>query len=192
MKVTLVAGSICDFSGDVVVNAANPVMLGGGGVDGAIHRAAGEGLYGLCEAVRADADGIRCPVGHVRPTPAAGLPCKWVFHTVGPIFKIQRHVGPGESQQGDKNPEALLKSCIHRAGSMAVMMGLKSIAFPAISTGVYGCPQETCAEIAAKWCKGHAKLDLDVTFFIFPAEHLGVWIRAMKDTGVDCDAFDQR
>lgn len=192
MKVHVVTGDLTSFTGDVVVNAANPVMLGGGGVDGAIHRAAGPILYDLCEAVWADEEGIRCPVGQVRPTPAVNLPCKWVFHTVGPIFKIQRNVGPGESQMGDENPEALLESCIHRAGSLAVVMGLKSIAFPAISTGVYGCPHETCARIAAEWCKGHARLDLDVTFYIYPAEHLGIWIQAMNDVGIDCDAFDEQ
>jgi len=190
-KVTLIAGSICDFSGDVIVNACNPVMLGGGGVDGAIHRAAGGDLKLACGLCPIDQEGIRCPVGQVRPTPAFGLKCKWVFHTAGPIFKIQRNVGPGEAQMGDNNAETLLRGCFRKAGVMAAAMDLKSIAFPAISTGVYGCPQETCAEIAAKWVS-KSRLNLDVTFYIFPAEHLGTWIRAMKTAGVDYDAFDQQ
>lgn len=183
MKVHIVAGDITGFDGDVIVNACNPVMLGGGGVDGAIHRAAGFGLYNLCAAVFEDEDGIRCPVGQVRPTPAGKLPCKWVFHTTGPIFKIQRNIGPGESQFGDPEPENILRGCFSKAGALAKAMDLKSIAFPAISTGVYGCPQETCAEIAAEWVSGCGD-SLDVTFYIFPAEHLGTWIRAMKKAGV--------
>jgi len=136
VKVSIVSGDITGFDGDVIVNAANPVMLGGGGVDGAIHRAAGPALREACALVWQNGDGIRCPVGHVRPTPAFRLKCKWVFHTVGPIFKIQRSGPPhaGESPAGDKNPDQELMNCFRRAGAIAVAMGLRSIAFPAIST----------------------------------------------------------
>lgn len=194
MKVSIVAGDITRFEGDVIVNAANPVMLGGGGVDGAIHRAAGPVLRASCLDVWADENGVRCPVGHVRPTPAFLLKCKWVFHTSGPIFRLRRSGPPhaGENPLGDENPDQKLMDCFQRAGAIAVAMGLKSIAFPAISTGVYGCPQETCAAIAAKWVTRNSAWPLEVTFYIHPAEHLGTWIRAMNDAGVNCDVFHQK
>ncbi|MFA6234679.1 MAG: macro domain-containing protein [Bacteroidota bacterium] len=189
MKIHIVAGDICGFNGDVVVNAANPAMLGGGGVDGAIHRGAGPALKEACKMVWKDADGVRCPVGQVRPTPAFNLPCKWVFHTSGPIFNLQRagFGHPGESIEGDTDPEGLLKSCFRRCGVLAVAMGLESIAFPAISTGVYGCPQETCARVAAEWIRAFNGRPLDVTFYIHPAEHLGTWMKIFEGAGIEIE-----
>lgn len=186
----MVAGDLTTFNGDVIVNAANPVMLGGGGVDGAIHRKAGPELKAACEKVWADRDGVRCPVGQVRPTPAFGLPCKWVFHTVGPIFDLKRGemvMRPGEGVS--RNPEKELRNCFRRVGALAVTMGLKSIAFPAISTGIYGCPQELCAQIAAEWISASKSWPLQVSFFIYPPDHLGAWFRAMKDAEVPLGAF---
>jgi len=206
MKARIAVGDITTFSGDAIVNAANPPMLGGGGVDGAIHRAAGPGLVEACRQVWADEDGVRCPVGQVRPTPAFDLPCKWVFHTVGPIFDLQRSgpLRPGESTASfvatpksslagcqpkvaafkiDK--EQQLRDCFKFSMVLAVAMGLESIAFPAISTGVYGCPHETCAAVAAKFVKDHVDWPLAVTFFIHPAEHYSVWVQAFRDAGID-------
>lgn len=161
--VDVVVGDICTFNGDVIVNAANPPMLGGGGVDGAIHRAAGPLLRQACEDVWADASGARCPTGAVRPTPAYDLPAKWVFHTTGPFM------GPGAS---DKAIARALAECFERVGELAHAMGLHSVALPAISTGAYGVPMATCARVGIEWatCVG-----LDVTFYLFDAAAVPVW-----------------
>ena len=113
LEVHITAGDITTFDGDVVVNAANPAMLGGGGVDGAIHKAAGPWLYMACEQVQAE-DGIRCPTGQVRPTPAFDLHAKWVFHTVGPIFELQR--------EALTKSRALLRDCFRKSIIMAVAL----------------------------------------------------------------------
>ena len=190
MRVHIVAGNLCDFPGDAIVNACNPAMLGGGGVDGAIHRAAGPELKEACKMVWADENGVRCPTGVVRPTPAFNLPCKWVIHTAGPIFELQRSAGRArvgeETDLSTHAAEVVLRQCFSRAAGMASVMGLRSIAFPAISTGVYGCPQETCARVAAEWAKDYpTKLWLDVWFYIYPSEHLGTWMRVFEDTRVE-------
>lgn len=187
MKINIQTGDITKFTGDVIVNAANPVMLGGGGVDGAIHRAAGEQLKELCKVVTADHEGVRCPVGQVRPTPAADLDADWVFHTVGPIWDQQNR---GESRPGEdlglpvievrsiqdaidavreyqRILRAKLRECYERCLILADAMGQKSIAFPAISTGVYGCPQKECAQVALETCRAYQDLDIEVTFLLF-------------------------
>jgi len=211
MKVHLIAGDLTTFAGGAICNAANEVMLGGGGVDGAIHRAAGPELRKACEAVYAEdvlaygpglreMRGKRCGIGQVVPTPAFNLPCKWVFHTVGPVWPVgcEEDEDPlSRSTQPDddgkpfltkgRHARLQLAACYGRSLYLASAMGLKSIAFPAISTGVYGCPQEVCAEVAASVCGGRhmqflgaEKLRLEVTFFIHPAEHLSTWQEAAK------------
>lgn len=116
---------------DVVVNAANSSLLGGGGVDGAIHRAAGPQLLAACRALGG------CPTGEARITPGFRLPARWVVHTVGPVW---RGGAAGE-------PE-LLRACYRNAMALAADHHARSIAFPAISTGVYGYPKEAAARIA--------------------------------------------
>lgn len=119
-----------------VVNAANPALLGGGGVDGAIHRAAGAALLAACLAFPAE-DGVRCPTGEARITPGFQLPARYVIHTVGPVWQGGNH---GEAE--------LLAACYHNSLALAEANGIDTIAFPAISCGVYGYPVAEAAQIA--------------------------------------------
>ena len=132
-------GDITRLQVDAIVNAANERMLGGGGVDGAIHRAAGPELVEACRAVPEVRPGVRCPTGEARITPGFRLPARYVIHTVGPVW----HGGAcGE-------PE-LLANCYRNSLTLAQQHGVKSIAFPAISCGVYGYPVEQAAAIAVR------------------------------------------
>ncbi len=116
---------------DAIVNAANSSLLGGGGVDGAIHRAAGHELYLACEKLNG------CPAGQAKITPGFNLPAKHVIHTVGPIWR-----------GGKENEDQILKSCYENSLKLAVENGIKSVAFPSISTGAYRFPLERAAKIA--------------------------------------------
>ncbi len=124
------------------VKAANQVMLGGGGVDGAIHRAAGPELYKACLKVPEVRPGVRCPTGEARITPGFKLPAKFVIHTVGPVYRDGLH---GEPEK--------LAACYRNALALAAENGCKLIAFPCISTGIYGYPKEDAAEIAVREVK---------------------------------------
>jgi O-acetyl-ADP-ribose deacetylase (regulator of RNase III) len=142
--IEVVRGDITQLDVDAIVNAANERMLGGGGVDGAIHRAAGEQLYEACLAVPEVRPGVRCPTGQSRITPGFNLRAGHVIHTSGPIWRGGTH---GE-------PE-LLASCYRTALTLASRHHVRSIAFPAISCGVYGYPIDQAAEIAV--CEVHAR-----------------------------------
>ncbi|HUP98564.1 MAG TPA: O-acetyl-ADP-ribose deacetylase, partial [Usitatibacter sp.] len=134
---TIKVGDITREDVDAIVNAANSSLLGGGGVDGAIHRAGGPAILEACRAIRKAhyPDGL--PVGDAVITPGGDLPARYVIHTVGPIYG--RH-GGGEAQ--------LLAACYENSIALAAHEGLATIAFPAISTGVYGYPKEEAARIA--------------------------------------------
>jgi len=129
--VEIITSDITTLEVDAIVNAANSSLLGGGGVDGAIHRAAGPLLLDFCKTL----DG--CRTGEARISPGFGLPARRVIHTVGPVWK-----------GGDHYEAALLKACYRNSFEIALQNDVRSIAFPAISTGVYGFPKQPAAEIA--------------------------------------------
>ena len=139
MELKIVKGDITTLAVDAIVNAANQVMLGGGGVDGAIHRAAGHELYEACLQVPEVRLGVRCPTGEARITPGFKLPAKFVIHTVGPVYRDGLHDEPEK-----------LAACYRNSLALAAENGCKSIAFPCISTGVYGYPKEAAAQIAVR------------------------------------------
>jgi len=131
MRVDAVPGDITTLDVDAVVNAANQSLLGGGGVDGAIHRRAGRDLVEACRHLGG------CATGDAKATPGFALPARWVIQTVGPVWR-----------GGDAGEPELLASCYRRCLQVADELGARSIAFPAISTGVYGYPPAEAAEVA--------------------------------------------
>jgi O-acetyl-ADP-ribose deacetylase (regulator of RNase III) len=137
--IDVIRADITTLEVDAIVNAANERMLGGGGVDGAIHRAAGRELYEACLAIPEVSPGVRCPTGQSRITPAFNLSAHHVIHTVGPIWRGGAHREAG-----------LLASCYRTALGLARQHQVRSIAFPAISCGVYGYPLEEAAAIAVR------------------------------------------
>ncbi len=130
-RITVVQGDITTQRVDAIVNAANTSLLGGGGVDGAIHRAAGPGLLAECRTLGG------CPTGEARITKGCNLPAKWVIHTAGPVW-----------HGGTHNEDELLARCYRSCFALAVEHAIRTIAFPAISTGIYGFPLARATRIA--------------------------------------------
>jgi O-acetyl-ADP-ribose deacetylase len=139
MAIEIIQGDITTLDVDAIVNAANERMLGGGGVDGAIHRAAGPDLLAVCRRVPEVRPGVRCPTGEARLTAGFRLPARYVIHTVGPVWS-----------GGSRGEPRLLADCYRNSLEIARNEQLRSIAFPAISCGIYGYPIDEAATIAVR------------------------------------------
>ncbi|GAA2761297.1 O-acetyl-ADP-ribose deacetylase [Streptomyces paradoxus] len=153
--IELVQGDITRESVDVIVNAANSSLLGGGGVDGAIHRRGGPAILEDCRRLRAAHLGKGLPTGQAVATTAGDLDARWVVHTVGPVF----------SPTDDRS--ALLASCYRESLRIAGELGARSVAFPAISTGVYGWPMDDGARIAIETVRAADTTVEEVRFVLF-------------------------
>ena len=148
-------GDITRIAVDAIVNAANSALAGGGGVDGAIHRAGGPGIMRELDEIRAKIG--HCPTGSAVATGAGRLPAKYVFHTVGPVYQDGRHGEPD-----------LLAACYRKCLELAEERAVRVISFPAIGTGVYGYPLKEAAEIAIREVKAHlAKPETNIQRVIF-------------------------
>jgi O-acetyl-ADP-ribose deacetylase (regulator of RNase III) len=158
MPIQVIHADITRLTVDAIVNAANPGLLGGGGVDGAIHRAAGPALLQTCRALPEIAPGVRCPTGEARITPGFALPARWVIHTVGPIW----HGGTRDEAQ-------LLERCHRNSLQLLREQRLHTIAFPAISCGVYGYPAAQAAAVAVATLRDELtdNDDIEVTLCCF-------------------------
>jgi O-acetyl-ADP-ribose deacetylase (regulator of RNase III) len=165
MFMDIVIADITQLELDAIVNAANPGLLGGGGVDGAIHRAAGPALLEACRRIPEVAPGIRCPTGEARITPGFNLPARYVIHAVGPVW-----------QGGGQGEADALASCYRRSIALAREVGLTSIAFPAISCGVYGYPPHRAARVALSAIHGvNDEPPISITLCCFDVRMATVW-----------------
>jgi O-acetyl-ADP-ribose deacetylase (regulator of RNase III) len=171
MPISVVTSDLTRLAVDAIVNAANAALLGGGGVDGAIHRAAGPGLLEACKALPQVAPGVRCPTGEARITSGFALRARYVIHTVGPVWKGGRH---GE-------PE-LLASCYRSCIVLAAEHEVRSIAFPAISCGVYGYPPEQAARVAIASLRDvlTAHAAMDVQLCCYDERMASIWSEALR------------
>lgn len=160
--IKIIQGDITEARVDAIINAANSKMLGGGGVDGAIHRAAGPALLEACKGVEPE-NGIRCPTGEARITMAGNLKARYVIHTVGPRYGI------------DKDPAGLLAAAYTNSLDLALAHGCESIAFPAISCGVYGYPPREAAKIAIMVCRRPEYDLLMKYFYLFSDRMTAIW-----------------
>jgi O-acetyl-ADP-ribose deacetylase (regulator of RNase III) len=151
-------GDITRLDVDAIVNAANERMLGGGGVDGAIHRAAGPRLLEACRAIPEVRPGVRCPTGEARITPGFDLLARHVIHTVGPVWR-----------GGHAGEDALLASCYRASLALAEEHGAASVAFPAISCGAYGFPVERAASLAVREVRAHLERARSVSIVLLVA-----------------------
>ncbi|MFD5145079.1 O-acetyl-ADP-ribose deacetylase [Streptomyces sp. NPDC058401] len=154
-RITLVQGDITAEQADAVVNAANSSLLGGGGVDGAIHRRGGPEILAACEDLRRSHYGKGLATGRAVATTAGRLPAEHVIHTVGPVYQVSG------------SDPSLLTSCYRESLKVADELGARTVAFPAISTGAYGWPMEDAARIAVEAVRGAETAVEEVRFVLF-------------------------
>ncbi len=159
-------GDLTHLAVDAIVNAANERMLGGGGVDGAIHRAAGPELLEACRSVPEVRPEVRCPTGEARLTPGFDLPARFVIHTVGPVYGSAAESAP------------LLGSAYAACLELANAEGLASVGFPAISCGVHGYPPREAAPLALEVCQAHAGALREIHFVLFDETIRQIWLDA--------------
>ena len=167
MRLHLLQQDITKLDVDIVVNAANSSLLGGGGVDGAIHRAGGPAILEECRQIRARQG--KCATGEAVITTGGNLPARQVIHTVGPVW-----------MGGTNGEEQLLRNCYLNSLTLAEREGVRSVAFPNISTGVYGFPKQRAAEVAVAAVRGFAVESVqDVYFVCFDAENYRIYERLL-------------
>jgi O-acetyl-ADP-ribose deacetylase len=171
MRIELVKGDITEQEVDAIVNAANASLMGGGGVDGAIHRKGGPEILRECKRIRTEQYPEGLPTGRAVATTAGALPAKWVIHTVGPVY----------SKSEDRS--ALLASCHTESLQVAGEMGARTVAFPAISTGVYGYPLEEAATVAVAAVRGAGANVEEVRFVLFDDAAHTAFERALGSAG---------
>ncbi|TKK88981.1 O-acetyl-ADP-ribose deacetylase [Herbidospora galbida] len=158
MRIIVVKGDITDQRADAIVNAANSSLLGGGGVDGAIHRKGGSEILEACRRLRASAYGRGLDAGQAVATTAGRLPAKWVIHTVGPVH----------SRSEDRSKT--LASCYRESLRVADELGASTVAFPAVSAGIYGWPMDDAARIAVETVRATPTKVEEVRFVLFTDE----------------------
>lgn len=168
MELTLAQGDITEQQVDVVVNAANRSLLGGGGVDGAIHRRGGPTILAECRELRRTAYPDGLPVGQAVATTAGALPARWVVHTVGPVWTVR------EDRAG------LLRSCYAESLRVAGELGARTVAFPAISTGAYGWPLDDGARQAVEAVRGTDTAITEVRFVLFGSDAYAAFEKAVS------------
>ncbi len=167
MSPRLVIGDITTARVDAIVNAANERMLGGGGVDGAIHRAAGPALLAACREVP-EVNGVRCPTGEARITGAGELQARHVIHTVGPVYAAS------------PDPEGQLRAAYHSSFALALDHGCRSVACPAISCGVFGYPLAEASQVALAASLEPVFKELEISFFLFDETVFATWQETLE------------
>lgn len=167
-RITLIRGDITRQSVDAIVNAANSSLLGGGGVDGAIHRAGGAQILDACRALRASHYGRGLPTGKAVATTAGRLPARWVIHTVGPVYSR------------DEDRSALLAACHTNSLYVADTLSAKTVAFPAISTGIFGWPMADAARIAIATVRAATTDVEEVRFVLFDTSAYEIFVQAAQ------------
>ncbi|GAA2911245.1 O-acetyl-ADP-ribose deacetylase [Streptosporangium fragile] len=167
MEITLVQGDITLQEVDAVVNAANSSLLGGGGVDGAIHRRGGPAILAACRELRASRYGRGLPTGQAVATTAGELPARWVIHTVGPVYSAS------------EDRSELLASCFRESLRVADELGAASVAFPAVSAGIFGWPMDDAARIAITTVRATSTRVADVRFVLFGEDAYATFRRVL-------------